>query len=224
MRFKVCCIRSVAEADMAIAAGAWAIGLVSTMPSGPGPIADAEIRAIAGATRGRVRRVLLTSRTDAGAVIGQIRFCGTDMVQLVDAVPARTRRAIREACPGVNIMQVVHVDGKAALATAKAAAKQSDMVLLDSGRLQGPVKQLGGTGRVHDWAISAQIARALDVPVILAGGLTPHNAGRAAALVKPFALDVCSGIRNEAFALDEEKLRAFARAAMQAPGSGTAPE
>ena len=84
------------------------------------------------------------------------------------------------ACPGVNIMQVVHVDGRAALATAKAAAEHSDMVLLDSGCLQGPVKQLGGTGRVHDWAISAQIVKALDCPVILAGGLTPHNAGRAA--------------------------------------------
>ena len=210
MKFKVCCVRSVAEAEMAIAAGAWAIGLVASMPSGPGPIADTDIRAIAGATRGRARRFLLTARTDAKAIIAHVRFCNTDTVQLVDATTPTARAAIRQACPGVTIVQVVHVRDQSSIAGACAAAQHSDMVLLDSGRPDGPVKELGGTGRTHDWAISSRIVKALACPVLLAGGLNPGNAAAAAHAVRPFALDVCSGLRNEEFALDSEKLHAFA--------------
>ena len=212
MRFKICCIQSVEEAEMAMAAGAWAIGLVAAMPSGPGPVDDVRIRAIADATKDRVRRVLLTAHTDPEAVVDHILRCGCDVVQLVDAVPVQTCAAIRKHCPDVQIIQVVHVGGEDALEIAKAAAPHGDMILLDSGRPDGPIKELGGTGRTHNWDISGKIVEALDVPVILAGGLNPDNAKDACAMVKPFALDVCSGLRGPGFALDLGKLSSFAQA------------
>lgn len=212
MRFKICCIKSVHEAEMAIAAGAWAIGLVAQMPSGPGPISDDEIRNIAAATKGRAQRFLLTSRTDPEAIIAHIRYCGTDVVQLVDAVPTHTYAAVRKACPGVHIAQVVHVQDELAIAQAHAAAQYCDMVLLDSGKPDAAIKTFGGTGEVHDWALSARIVRELEVPVILAGGLNPQNAAKACRIVGPFALDVCSGLRGPDYVLQADKLTAFAGA------------
>jgi phosphoribosylanthranilate isomerase len=211
MRFKICCIQSVEEAEMAIASGAWAIGLVAAMPSGPGPVDDTRIRTIADATKDRVRRVLLTSQTAPKDVVDHILRCGTDVVQLVDAVPVQTCAAIRKHCPDVQIIQVVHVGGEDALEIAKAAAPHGDMILLDSGRPDGPVKQLGGTGRTHNWDISRKVVEALDGPVILAGGLNSDNAKDACVAVKPFALDICSGLRRSGFALDAEKLSGFAQ-------------
>ena len=196
---------------MAINAGAWAIGLVAAMPSGPGPVDDPRIRTIADAVRGRIRRVLLTAHTDPEVVVDHIRRCGTDMVQLVDAVAVQTCDAIRRYCPGVEIIQVVHVQGNGALEEAKAAAPHGDMILLDSGRPDGLVKELGGTGRTHNWEVSTKIVAALDCPVILAGGLNPDNASAACTMVKPFALDICSGLRWSGFALDAEKLIDFAQ-------------
>jgi len=196
---------------MAIASGAWAIGLVAAMPSGPGPVDDIRIRTIADVTKDRVRRVLLTAHTAPEAVVDHILRCGCDVVQLVDAVPVQTCAAIRKHCPDVQIVQVVHVGGEGALEIAKAAAPYGDMILLDSGCPAGPIKQLGGTGRTHDWDVSRKIVEALDGPVILAGGLNSDNAKDACAMVKPFALDVCSGLRGPGFALDTEKLSGFAQ-------------
>ena len=85
-RFKICCIASLQEADLAISMGASAIGLVAEMPSGPGVIEDALIREIARSCPPGVATFLLTSRTSTDAVIEHIRYCGTSTVQLVDAV------------------------------------------------------------------------------------------------------------------------------------------
>jgi phosphoribosylanthranilate isomerase len=89
-----------------------------------------------------------------------------------------------------------------------------DALLLDSGNQALAVKELGGTGRRHDWAISRTIVEAASVPVWLAGGLTADNVAEAVATVRPFGLDVCSGVRV-AGALDEGTLAAFVRAAGQ---------
>jgi len=78
--------------------------------------------------------------------------------------------------------------------------------------LGAAVEELGGTGRVHDWALSARIRRAIaPTPLYLAGGLHPGNVGEAARAVRPFGLDVCSGVRTDG-RLDEGLLRAFVHA------------
>lgn len=214
-RIKVCCIASVAEARLAASLGASALGLVAAMPSGPGPIDDALIATIATHVPPPVSRFLLTSRTAPSDVVAHVRATHVDTVQLVDAVPEATYAALREALPHVRIVQVLHVEGEAQIAEARRAAPHVHALLLDSGRPSAKVKELGGTGRVHDWSVSAEIVRAVDVPVFLAGGLRADNVGEAIRAVRPYGVDICSGVRTQG-ALSEEKLRAFVDAVARA--------
>jgi phosphoribosylanthranilate isomerase len=207
-RVKICCIRSVAEAWTAVRHGASALGLVSQMPSGPGVIPDEDIAAIAAAVPPPIATFLLTCRQDAASIIEQQRRMRTTTVQLCDRLDRRAYGRIREALPGVRIVAVVHVTGPASVDEAVGVAGQADAVLLDSGRPDQAVKELGGTGRRHDWDLSRRIREAVDVPVFLAGGITPDNAAEAVSVVGPFALDVCTGVRTDG-ALDEAKVAAL---------------
>src|SRR5205823_8192253 len=207
-RVKVCCIASVAEAALAIDCGASAIGLVSRMPSGPGPIADSLIRDIAETVPPGVATFLLTCETTAEPIIAQQRFCRTNTLQLVDEVAPGVYDALRDALPGISLVQVIHVRDDDALRQAVEVSEKVDAILLDSGQPQLAIKQLGGTGRTHDWAVSSRIREAVDVAVFLAGGLNPQNVAKAIAQVAPFGIDVCSGLRTNG-RLDEYKLVQF---------------
>ena len=208
MFVKICCIADLDEARLAIGAGATAIGLVSAMPSGPGPIPEDAIAAIAGAVPLPTETFLLTSLVEAEAIADQQRRCGTTAVQLVDHVEDAELRRLRRLLPGVRLVQVIHVTGPASVDEARAAAPLVDTILLDSGNPALAVKELGGTGRVHDWATSLRIRETVSVPVLLAGGLHPGNAREAFERVGPAGLDVCSGLRLNG-RLDAGKLRAF---------------
>ena len=207
-RVKVCCIASHAEAAMAMAAGASALGLVSSMPSGPGVIDEALIAELAQQAPASVETFLLTARTRAADIIEQQQRCRTSVLQLVDRVPRGELRALRAALPGTRLVQVVHVVGEDAFAEAVAVSSLVDALLLDSGNQALPVKQLGGTGRTHDWTISRRIRNAVEVPVYLAGGLHAENVGEAIMTVRPFGVDLCSGVRTDG-KLDAVKLRRF---------------
>lgn len=209
--FKVCCIASIDEAALALSHGAVAIGLVSAMPSGPGVISESRIREIASWAPRHIRTFLLTARTEGDAIARQVQGVGANTVQLVDAVPTEVYRVVRERIPGVRLVQVIHVRGMRSLDEALAVAPHVDDLLLDSGNPAATVKELGGTGRVHDWAVSRSIVEQAGIPVWLAGGLNPGNAREAIDAVRPYGLDVCSGLRT-AGALDRVKLEAFARA------------
>lgn len=209
---KVCCISSLDEARRAVAAGAQALGLVSQMPSGPGVIDEALIAKIAAAVAPPVDTFLLTALTDAEAIAAQHARCRTTTLQLVDAVPVAELQRLRRLLPGIRLVQVVHVLGPASVAEALALAPLVDALLLDSGNPSLGVKELGGTGRVHDWQLSAQIVAAVARPVYLAGGLRAANLAEALAAVRPHGLDVCSGVREHG-ALSDERLRAFMQAA-----------
>jgi phosphoribosylanthranilate isomerase len=215
-RFKVCCIRSLDEASRAIEAGAAALGLVSRMPSGPGVIADDRIAEIAARVPPGVDTFLLTALQDPDAIIQQHRMARTSTLQLVDEVPDGGLARLRRALPGIRLVQVVHVTGEESMEQAERAAESAHAILLDSGNPTLEIRELGGTGRRHDWEISARIRERLDVPVYLAGGLTPENASEALLTVRPFALDVCSGLRDRAFDLDSDKLARFAHAVASA--------
>jgi len=208
VRVKVCCIRDLAEAALAVAAGASALGLVSEMPSGPGVIGEETIAALARAAPPAVATVLLTCRRDGAGIAGQARRTGVSTVQVCDRPEPGATAALRRALPALKILQVVHVTGAAAVAEAQAAEREADAVLLDSGDPEAAVKELGGTGRRHDWALSAEIVRRLRRPVFLAGGLGPDNAAEAIRTVRPWALDVCSGVRTGG-CLDADKLERF---------------
>jgi phosphoribosylanthranilate isomerase len=207
-RVKICCIGSVDEARMAIRYGASAVGLVSAMPSGPGPIDESVIAEIAAEVPPPIATFLLTCLTDANAIIDQQRRCGTNTLQLVDAVPIDTYAKLRRALPGVGIVQVIHVIDEESAREACAIAPQVDALLLDSGNPHLAVKELGGTGRVHNWSLSRKIVETCGKPVFLAGGLRAQNVAAAVADVKSFGLDLCSGVRSND-KLDESKLSAF---------------
>lgn len=222
MRVKICCIQSVEEAQRAIRAGASALGLVAEMPSGPGVIAEARIAEIAARVPPPVATFLLTSLQEPEAIIAQQRRCGTNTLQLCDRLSPEARAVVREALPGVKLVQVVHVTGGDALAEAREAAKHADALLLDSGNPALDTKELGGTGRTHDWAVSRRIREAASVPVFLAGGLRAENVAEAMRQVRPFGLDLCSGVRTDG-ALDEEKLRDFFAAVREVEKAVTFP-
>ncbi len=211
MRFKICCIAGIAEAELAVTHGASAIGLVSHMPSGPGVIDDATIREVAAWAPRGLRTFLLTSRTDPFAIAAQVREAGVNTVQLVDALAPGAHAVLRRELPGITLVQVIHVRDEASVREAVGAARDVDELLLDSGNPSLAVKELGGTGRMHDWSLSRRIVEESGVPVWLAGGLRAENAAEAIRAVGPFGLDVCSGVREQG-RLSVDRLARFATA------------
>ena len=202
---------------MAIAEGADAIGLVAEMPSGPGPIDDATIQSIAQAVPQDLKTFLLTSRTEPAAVIDHVRYCGTNTVQLVDWVGTAAYAPIRRTLPALSIVQVLHVTGEETLRQALEVAPLVDAILLDSGNPGLQVKELGGTGRVHDWRVSRRIVEAVDRPVYLAGGLSPENVVQAIQTARPYGVDLCSGVRHDG-RLAADRLAVFTAAVRSASG------
>lgn len=205
---KICCIATAEEAALAMACGASALGLVSAMPSGPGVITEEAIAQIVATVPPSMATFLLTARQVADAIIEQHRHCRTSTLQLVDHVAPAELARLRRGLPGIRLVQVIHVTDATSLDEARAAAPWVDALLLDSGNPLLAVKELGGTGRTHDWALSRRIVEAAGVPVYLAGGLHASNVAEAIAQVQPFGLDVCSGVRTEG-RLDGDKLRGF---------------
>lgn len=205
-RVKICCIADRAEADLAIRYGASALGLVAEMPSGPGPISDEAILEIARHVPPPIATFLLTSQTTARGIIDHHRRTLTNTIQIVDELTDRAYHEIREALPGVKLVQVIHVRDDASVNEAAELAEFVDAILLDSGNPSLAVKELGGTGRKHDWKLSRKIVEISDKPVFLAGGLNSGNVREAFETVQPFGLDICSGVRTDG-RLDEVKLR-----------------
>lgn len=191
---------------MAIECGASALGLVSAMPSGPGVIPEEKIAEIAASVPPPIATFLLTSKQDTKSIIAQQRRCGTNTIQIVDRFMG-VYEDLRSALPGISIVQVIHVTGEESVEEAITVARDVDALLLDSGNPLLAVKELGGTGRRHDWALSRRIREQVDVPVFLAGGLTAQNVREALQEVAPFGIDICTGVRSGG-ELDKQKLRA----------------
>lgn len=193
---------------MAIDAGADLLGVVGPMPSGPGPIDLEAAGSIAAGLPPGVGAVLLSSAVGLEALLAELALVRPAVLQLVDAVEPTVLAALRRRAPSTRLLQVLHVANAAAVESAHSLAPFVDGFLLDSGRPDAPVKELGGTGRTHDWTISRAVVDAVDRPVFLAGGLAPANIVRAIAEVRPFGVDLCSGIRTEG-RLDPGLLRSF---------------
>lgn len=221
-RVKVCCIASPQEAAIAVAAGADALGLVARMPSGPGPIPDEMIARITALVPPPVSTFLLTSETSADAIAAHVRTTHPTTVQIVAHIhPAESAR-LAEILPHVRRVQVIHVEGPEAVDMIPSYAPHVHAFLLDSGRPNAAIAELGGTGRRHDWAVSAAFVQASPLPVFLAGGLTSENVSSAIEQVRPYGLDLCSGVRTDG-ALDAAKLRAFMQAVAAADARYTSP-
>jgi len=207
-KVKICCISNIEEAALAIKYGSDILGLVGDMPSGPGIITDEEIFKISSSTPPGIDTFLLTQETTIEGIIKHVHRTYTKSIQLVDAVPTSVYSDLRSRLPYVNLIQVIHVLDQNSVKEAIELAPLVDALLLDSGNPNLAVKELGGTGRTHNWALSKAIVDSVDTPVFLAGGLSPHNIVQAYQQVNPYGFDLCSGVRTNG-KLDEEKLKAF---------------
>ena len=207
-RLKVCCISSITEAGLAIKYGADALGLVGEMPSGPGVISDEIAREIAAIAPPTVATFLLTSRTSGDDIADHVEYCGTTTVQIVRQIDPGEYATITARLPSVRRVQVIHVEDESALDLIDQYERHVHAFLLDSGRPNAVIAELGGTGRVHDWSVSSEFVRRTKRPVFLAGGLNPHNVRDAIENVAPFGLDLCSGIRLNN-SLNEQLLKEF---------------
>lgn len=178
------------------------------MPSGPGVIDESLIAEIAGSVPPPVATFLLTSAQDIDTIVEQQRRTRVNAIQIVDGLPDGSHRKLRRLLPGISLVQVIHVNGPEAIDEAKLVEDSVDAVLIDSGNPALKIKELGGTGRTHDWTISRKICESIKTPVFLAGGLNPENVAEAVMTVRPFAVDVCTGVRTNGN-LDAAKLERF---------------
>jgi phosphoribosylanthranilate isomerase len=178
------------------------------MPSGPGVISETLIAEIAETIPPGVASFLLTSQQDLDGIIEQQRRCRTNTIQIVDSLHIDGYKKLKDAMPGIALVQVIHVMEEQSIEEAVTVAPYVNAILLDSGNPSLAIKELGGTGRVHNWEISRAIREAVEVPIFLAGGLNAHNVVQAIRRVGPFGVDVCSGVRTNGL-LDEAKLARF---------------
>jgi len=210
-RVKICCISSIDEAKLAIEYGASALGLVGNMPSGPGVIGDELIGQIAKAVPPPISTFLLTSETKPQDIIKHYRRVNTSTIQIVDELEKREYELLRNELPNVKLVQVIHVIDENSIKEAIEISNYVDAILLDSGNPNLTIKELGGTGRTHNWEISREIRKSIPIPLFLAGGINKDNVSQAIEIVQPFALDLCSSVRTNG-QLDENKLREFFKA------------
>ena len=210
-KVKICCISSPEEAKIAIKHGASALGLVGHMPSGPGIIEDYLIHQIAKSVPPPIATFLLTSETEATAIVKHYQKVHTTTIQIVDALTDRQYAAIRNEIPHVKLVQVIHVIDENSVQEAIEISEFVDAILLDSGNPNLATKELGGTGRTHNWDLSRKIRESISIPLFLAGGLNKENVRQAIDAVQPFGIDLCSGVRTNG-KLDERKLDEFFRA------------
>ncbi len=196
---------------MAVDHGASALGLVARMPSGPGPIADELILEIARTVPPPIATFMLTSETAAQAIIAHHRRTLTNTIQIVDELAEGTYEEIKKELPTIKLVQVIHVIDESSVDEAIHIAASVDALLLDSGNPKAAIKELGGTGRVHNWGLSRKIVEQSKVPVFLAGGITADNVKKAVDEVNPFGIDLCSSVRTDG-KLDPHKLHLFFQA------------
>ena len=211
VKLKICCINSHDEAKTAISAGADLLGLVADMPSGEGMIEDHKIREIAASIKSFNNTVLLTSRTDAESIIEHHKETITSHIQIVDYIDVKDYQEIRKSLPDIKLIQVIHVENESSYSIAMNYSCYVDFLLLDSGKPSAKKRTLGGTGETHNWSISKEIVKDCDIPVYLAGGINHSNVVEAIRKVKPYGIDLCTGLRTNN-KLDSNKLNVFMEA------------
>lgn len=208
IQVKVCCIASAVEARLAVGLGADAVGLVGHMPSGPGVIGVAVAAQIANEMPGGTDTFLLTSAMCASEIVQDLTVCPASAVQIVRHIDPGEYPELIEAAPQVRRIQVVHIEDEGALELLARYQPFVDAFLLDSGKTFGADQQFGGTGATHNWAISRRFVENTDIPVYLAGGLKSTNVFEAITQVRPYGVDLCTGVRTDD-QLDPAKLEAF---------------
>lgn len=198
VRCKLCGIRSRSDLEVAVQAGADAVGFISGVTHVSEDALDAEAaRSLASSTPPYVSKVLVTHHQDAGDILRLADFVGADTIQIHGLVDTTALTQVFREAKGRRVTKAVHVTGPDAIDEARSFLDVCDALHLDSRTSD----RLGGTGEPHDWAVSREIVRLAQElagkPVVLSGGLRPSNLRRAIETVTPYAVDVNSGIESD---------------------------
>ena len=213
MRVKICGTATFADLACAIAAGADAIGfLMGITHVTQDAVMPCEAAAMIATLPPFVEPVAVTHLQRPADLIRLVEESHCTTLQIQDMVTPEDIAEVREAVPYLRIVKAVHVMDASAIATAKYFADAADAILLDT----RTADRIGGTGIPHDWNISAKIVEECSVPVILAGGLTPENVAEAVRRVRPYAVDVHTGVKRNGVR-DAERTRAFVTNARDVP-------
>ncbi|WP_440989100.1 phosphoribosylanthranilate isomerase [Haloarchaeobius baliensis] len=214
-RVKVCGLTREADVDAAVDAGADAIGFVVDVPvDSPREISAARAAELVAHAPPFVTTVLVTMPDAPARAATLVEQIEPDAVQIHSDLPPGDVAYLRSR---VDARVVKHVDA-AVPETAERYVDVVDALLVDSIGEDGG----GGTGETHDWARTREATADLDVPVVLAGGLTPSNVGEAVATVDPFAVDVASGVEASGGVKDHDAVAAFVAATREATTDGEA--
>ena len=208
VRVKVCGITNREDLEVAVDAGADALGFVVDVPESPRSISLDRARDLVEATPPFVQGVLVSVFDTVDRLETLCSCLAPDAVQVTGTLP---RDAICEQFRGIQVIHAVAVNDQAG--EVLPSAVRCDAVLTDS-CVPGAH---GGTGKPHNWNVSRAIKELIaPTPLILAGGLTPGNVRAAIETVRPYAVDVSSGVEARAGIKDPAKIRAFIQAVMEA--------
>lgn len=211
---KICGTTSFADLEVAIEAGADAIGIIwHPLDHSRHTLDTPTAVEIARLTPNHVQSVFLPRLTDAGEILFAITMIRTKRLQIGETEDPNLIKqlSIHQSQP---VTQVIHVGKNTKPSRIYPFARYADSFLLDSAG-----ERPGGNGITHDWAVSREIAsraKTLGKKVFLAGGLTPDNVAEAIATVRPDGVDVETGIKNRSGAHDPGKVKAFIEAANEA--------
>lgn len=214
VRVKICGIRHLEEAKACIEAGADALGFHVDLEHSKCPIGAAAAREIISKLPPFVSSVLVTTATDTKELVRLTRATWVNTLQLQGEVEIDTVRAVKAIMPWGKIYVAVHVSNEESIIQAQKFEDAADAIILDSKISESGAR--GGTGKTHDWNISRKIVESISLPVILAGGLNPENVVEAIKVVRPYAVDVETGVSNADHTKNPEKLRAFIQKAKSA--------
>jgi phosphoribosylanthranilate isomerase len=214
MRVKICGVRTLDEAEGVIEAGADALGFHIELEHSRCPVAAATAGAIISALPPFISSVVVTSETDPKNLLRIMKSTGATTLQLHKEVSPETVRAMKTASSNTKMYVAIWVTSDESIAIAKSFEGSADTVILDTMNKETGAR--GGTGKTHDWNISKKIVRSTSLPVILAGGLNPGNVAEAIKAVRPYAVDVNSGVSNPDGTKDFSKVKAFVERAKSA--------
>src|SRR2546428_864557 len=213
VRIKVCGICSLEDALACSAAGVDALGFLCGVPVSVRSYIDPDA---AGEIIRRlppyVSSVLVTILSDAAQIQKMLDKTSVSALQLQGPIQPAAVESLRNGNPHLKIIKAIHIIDESAVQEAQSWQPFADALLLDT-KGEGA---LGGTGKTHNWKLSRRIAETLRIPVILAGGLSPDNVAQAIKTVRPFAVDVNSGVGGHLPAKDLVKVADFVRRARQA--------
>lgn len=213
MKVKICGIKTAEELKSVILSGADAVGFISGIThKSEDAIQPEEVRNLSKLVPPFITPVLVTHLTSLGELFQIIITAQVFTIQLQGDISPENIRLLKQALPYAKFIKAIHVVDRSAIEKAKEYENIVDAILLDSKTSD----RLGGTGLTHDWNISAEIVKTVKVPVILAGGLNPDNVKEAINKVKPFGVDVNTGVKGLNGYKDPEKVKRFIEIAKNA--------